>query len=189
MTGRQIFKITKGPLLAISFILKVFPNFLLRFLWHVIFPFNGYLSKMIRYVILKAKAKYIGDNVSIGCNTIIKHWDKFSCGNNVSIHEYCMIDCDGGISLGDEVSIAHSTSFISANHTWDDMDIPIKYNPLTKKGIIVEDDVWVGAGVRILDGVSIEYRSVIAAGAVVNKDVELYSIVGGVPARLIKKIK
>ncbi|RZF58999.1 acyltransferase [Sphingobacterium corticibacterium] len=143
---------------------------------------------MIRYVILKAKAKKIGDNVSIGCNTIIKRWDNFSCGDDVSIHEYCMIDCDGGITIGNQVSIAHSTSLISANHTWMDQDTPIKYNPVTTQGIAIESDVWVGAGVRILDGVVIKNRSIVAAGAVVNRSVESNSIVGGIPAKLIKKI-
>jgi len=188
MTGRQIFRVAKSPLLIISKILSVVPSFILRFVWHLIFPFNGYLSKMVRYVILKAKAKKMGDNVSIGCNTIIKHWDSFSCGDDVSIHEYCMIDCNGGIIIGDQVSIAHSTSLISANHTWLDQNIPIKYNPITTSGIVIESDVWVGAGVRILDGVVIKHRSVVAAGAVVSKSVEANSLVGGVPAKLIKRI-
>jgi Acetyltransferase (isoleucine patch superfamily) len=127
-------------------------------------PFNGVFSKAIRYCLLKAKGGKIGRNLSVGANTIIKHWKNFSCGDNVSIHEFCMIDCDAGISIGSNVSIAHATSLVAANHTWNDSSIPIKYNPIVKIGIIIKDDVWIGCGTRILDGVVIGRRSIVAAG-------------------------
>lgn len=188
MTGRDIFKAVKPILNIILFIFRIMPQFLSNFIWHALLPFNGMISKAIRFMIIKAKAGKVGDNLSIGANTIIKNWRNFSCGDNVSIHENCMIDCDGKIKIGDNVSIAHATSLVAANHTWDNILVPIKYNPLIKKGIVIEDDVWIGCGVRILDGVTIKSRSVIAAGAVVNKNIEERSLVGGVPAKLIKRI-
>lgn len=188
MNGRKLFQLIKPILMIGAFIFKILPIFFLKFIWAILLPFNGFFSKSIRYCIIKGKAKSIGDNLSIGANTIIKNWRNFSCGNNVSIHESCMIDCDGKIKIGDNVSIAHATSLVAANHTWENVLVPIKYNPLIKKGIVIEDDVWIGCGVRILDGVTIKSRSVIAAGAVVTKNIEERSLVGGVPAKLIKRI-
>jgi acetyltransferase-like isoleucine patch superfamily enzyme len=83
--------------------------------------------------------------------------------NNVSINENFFIDCNEGVSIGKDVSIAHTSSFVSANHTWLDKDMPIKYNPMTKKGITIHNDVWIGCGVRVLDGVTIYYRCVFEA--------------------------
>ena len=188
MAGRDKFQKIKPILKIVTSVFKVLPFFICSFLWHSLMPYNGMISKALRYCLLKAKAKKVGDNLSVGANTIIKHWNNFACEDNVSIHENCMIDCDTNITIGNNVSIAHATSLVAANHTWENPEIPIKYNPITKKGIVIHDDVWIGCGVRILDGVIIGSRSIVAAGAVVNKNVEENSLVGGVPAKLIKKI-
>jgi acetyltransferase-like isoleucine patch superfamily enzyme len=188
MPGREVFKVVKPILSIVSFVFRFLPHFFINFIWHALMPFNGIVSKAVRFMIIKAKAGKVGDNISIGANTIIKNWKNFSCGDNVSIHENCIIDCDGKIVIGNNVSIAHATSLVAANHTWNDELTPIKYNPISKIGINIHDDVWVGCGVRILDGVTIKSRSVIAAGAVVNKNIEERSLVGGVPAKLIKRI-
>lgn len=92
----------------------------------------------------------------------------------------------GGIEIGNDVSIAHQTSILSANHTWEDESIPIKYNAVAFQPVHIENDVWIGCGCRILCGVKIHSRSVVAAGAVVCKDVESHTAVGGVPARVLK---
>ena len=68
-----------------------------------------------------------------------------------------------------------------------DRNVPITYQDLENKGIIIEDDVWIGAGVRILDGVTIARGCVIGAGSVVTKSTEEFGVYVGVPARLIKK--
>lgn len=109
-------------------------------------------------------------------------------GNNVSIHDFCYIDAVGGITVGDNVSIAHGSSLISFNHGWNDASLPIKYNPVTQAPIVIEDDVRVGCGVRIMPGVVLGSRSVIAAGSVVVKDVPPNTLVGGIPAKVIKNI-
>jgi acetyltransferase-like isoleucine patch superfamily enzyme len=99
----------------------------------------------------------------------------------------CYFEGAGGIIIGNDVSIAHAATLISTNHTWDDASKPIKYNKETFEKIIISDDVCIGCGVRVLSGISIGSRSVIAAGAVVNKSVDPETIVGGVPARFLKK--
>ncbi|MFD2516574.1 acyltransferase [Salinimicrobium flavum] len=188
MKGRNSFGKFNFIFKPIYLIISTLPDFFVKFMWSLILPFDGYVFKAFRYCILKAKAKKVGDNVSISANVKIKYWEKFSCGSNVSIHDFCYIDCDGGVTIGDNVSIAHSSSLISANHTWELVKTPIKYNPLIKKGIIIKDDVWVGCGVRILDGVNIEERTVVAAGSILNKNFPGECVVGGVPAKILKTI-
>jgi acetyltransferase-like isoleucine patch superfamily enzyme len=91
------------------------------------------------------------------------------------------------LKIGDGVRIGAGTVIIPSNHVFSDPDVPIYLQGSAGTGICIEDDVWIGANCTILDGVHIGQGSVIAAGAVVNKDVAPYSVVGGVPARLIKK--
>ncbi|GAB2518759.1 hypothetical protein GCM10027267_14350 [Paramicrobacterium agarici] len=98
----------------------------------------------------------------------------------------CYLDASGGIEIGSDVSIAHSTTIMSTNHTWLDEKIPIRDQPVSLERTIIENDVWIGAGVRILAGVTIGSGAVVAAGAVVTANVPAHTIVGGVPAKVIK---
>ncbi|NEW04726.1 acyltransferase [Paenibacillus sp. SYP-B3998] len=129
-----------------------------------------------------------GDNVFVGRSVEIKHWEKLSIGNNVSIHKQCYLDALGGIHIDHDVSIAHQTSMISFEHTWEIPSLPIRDNPVKAAEIKIHSDVWIGCGCRILAGVQIFSRAVVAAGAVVTKDVSAHTIVGGVPAKPIKTI-
>jgi acetyltransferase-like isoleucine patch superfamily enzyme len=78
---------------------------------------------------------------------------------------------------------------VPAGHNFERVDIPIRKQGSLMKGIVIEDDVWIGCGCRILDGVRIGRGSVIGAGSVVNKNVPEYSVVVGVPGRVIKNRK
>ncbi|HEY8280985.1 MAG TPA: acyltransferase [Leifsonia sp.] len=102
-------------------------------------------------------------------------------GADCSINPYTVIR--GRVELGDGVRIGAHTSILGFNHSMDDPDLPVFRQPLTSKGIRVGDDVWIGSHVVILDGVTVGDRSVIAAGAVVTKDVTAGAIVGGNPAK------
>ena len=142
-----------------------------------------------RYISFKSISPKSGESIYIAKNIYMKNIEYIILGSNVSIHEMCYLDGYGGIEIGDNVSIAHSTSFISFDHTYDDTTIPIKYNPSIRKRIILYNDIWIGAGVKILGGNTINKRSIIAAGSVVTKDIEEYSIYAGVPAKKIKNIE
>ncbi len=109
-------------------------------------------------------------------------------GSNVSIHNDCHINALGGVKIGNSVSIAHQTSLIAANHDWTDPLLPIKDQPVLPAPIVISEDVWIGCSCQILAGVTVGSRVVVAAGAVVAKDVLPNRIVGGVPAREIKSI-
>jgi acetyltransferase-like isoleucine patch superfamily enzyme len=142
----------------------------------------------MRYIILKSLVKECGDNVRTGKNVTILHPENLILGKNISIHSNCYIDAAGGICIGNNVSIAHNSSILSSGHTWDNREVPIKYNEIKLSPSIIKDDVWIGCGCRILGGVEISSRVIIAAGAVVNKNCEPDALYGGIPARLIKKI-
>ena len=97
----------------------------------------------------------------------------------------CYIDATGGISIGDDVSIAHAVTIMSTNHRFDDPDENIRDQGVVAAPTRIENDVWIGAGARIMAGVTIGSGSVVAAGAIVTKDVPARSVVAGVPARVI----
>ncbi|VDH05093.1 acyltransferase [Bergeyella zoohelcum] len=187
-TGRQKFFKNKKIINLFVKIFRLLPDFILQFFWDCISRYSQIVFVALRYIILKSRIKSCGDNVKIGTNVQILAWDKLSIGHNVSIHSNCYIDANGTIEIGNNVSIAHNTSILSANHDWKDLSLPIKYNPVVLSKVIIHDDVWIGCGCRILADVCISNRSVIAAGAVVNKNVEKNTIVGGIPAKLIKQI-
>jgi acetyltransferase-like isoleucine patch superfamily enzyme len=84
------------------------------------------------------------------------------------------------------VLIAQDCIFRAGNHVFERIDIPIRKQGHAGGDIVIEDDVWIGARVILLAGVSIGRGAIVAAGAVVTKSVPPYAIVGGIPARLIK---
>lgn len=181
--GKVIFKKYKKIIILLSRITKILPTFILQFFWDLIKPFNQNLFILFRYLILKSRIDYCGDNVRIGANVTIKGWKTLRVGENVSIHDNCYIDAGGNISIGANVSIAHNSTLLSGTHTYDDKSLPIKYNVIIKNGLKIHDDVWIGCGVRILSNISIGCRSIVAAGAVVNKTLEGNAIYGGLPAK------
>lgn len=127
----------------------------------------------------------IGDNVYIHENVLIRSFSySILIGTNSKINNNCCIlsQC----KIGSNVSIAPNVVIVGANHRYADKNQLIQLQGSHSLGIIVEDDVWIGANVTILDGVVIGKGSVIAAGAVVTKNVPEYTVVAGVPAKIIK---
>lgn len=108
-----------------------------------------------------------------------------SIGSHSTLNPYSMVYGHGGLNIGKGVRIAAHTVVIPANHNFELVDTPIRKQGLSKEGIEIEDDVWIGANCIILDGVTVGEGSVVAAGAVVTESVEPYKVVGGVPAETI----
>lgn len=108
-------------------------------------------------------------------------------GKNVGIGDYSFIGGAGGVTIGDDVITGQWVSFHPENHEFGDLDTPIRLQGVTRKGIVVGGDCWIGAKVTVLDGARIGRGCVIAAGAVVRGEIPPYSIAAGVPARVIGK--
>lgn len=109
-------------------------------------------------------------------------------GRDSLIGEYTVIRGQGGVTIGNRVYTSPMVQIIAVNHVFDDPQRPFVEQGITAEGIVIEDDVWIGSGAVITDGVRIGQGAVIAAGAVVTKDVAAHTVVGGVPARLIREI-
>jgi len=143
----------------------------------------------LRFIFLRKIAKNVGINVKIDTGVIIDDTKGLEIGDNVSINPNCFFIAGGGIKIGNNVSIAHHTSIVSTSHTWEDDNTPIKYNPLIPSPVVIDDDVWIGCGVRIIGPCHIHTRTIVAAGAVVKGELEPYCIYGGVPAKIIKRLR
>lgn len=109
-------------------------------------------------------------------------------GRDSLIGELNVLRGQGGITIGNRVYTAPLVQLLAVNHLYQDSTRPMIEQGITTEGIVIEDDVWVGAGAIITDGVRIGKGAVVAAGAVVTKDVAAHTVVGGIPARVIKQI-
>ena len=125
---------------------------------------------------------FVQGNVEIGARSSVQAYTIIVGYGNES-------DPVGKVTIGNDVRIASHCMILGANHRFDDTTRPIGKQGLIRKDITIEDDVWIAGRVNIVAGVRIGRGSVIAAGAVVTHDVPPYSVVAGVPARVIKKRK
>ena len=173
----------------VSYLIKWLPRPIYRLLWRFLDIFDGKVGAVARYVLVASRLSKCGYNVYIGPFVVIDSPSKVTIGSNVSIHQFVTLLSGGGIIIGDNVSIAHGSSIVSGEHSWALAHLPIKYNPVLLNVVVINDDVWIGCGARILSGVSIGSRTVIAAGAVVTSNCAEHSIYGGVPAKRIKQIQ
>ena len=131
---------------------------------------------------------YISNQVTIERNVDIGCMDNTSIyiDENTYIAPGVCIAGQGDIRIGKNCLIASHCGIYANNHVFTDLLLPIKQQGVTRDGITIEDDCWLGHGVTVLDGVTIGEGSIIGAGAVVNKDIPPYSIAVGVPAKVIK---
>lgn len=129
---------------------------------------------------------FIGPYTHIDVGVIMRAYGGIiRIGEYCSVNAYTVIQGGGTVEIGDNVRIAPHCTIFASNHNFHDRRVNIREQGINCVGIIIGDDVWLGAGSRIMDGVTIGRGSVVAAGAVVTKSVSPYSVVGGVPARLI----
>ena len=134
-----------------------------------------------------------GNNVSIGKNTVIECTGTIkllgkglSVGNNVGLGTHGFFGCAGGIIIGDDTIFGNYVSLHSENHNFAEYDVPIRLQGVNRKGIRIGCNCWIGAKATILDGAEIGDGCIVAAGAVVRGKFPSNSIIGGVPAKIIK---
>jgi acetyltransferase-like isoleucine patch superfamily enzyme len=135
-----------------------------------------------------------GDNVTIGAHATIKPSNYYGynigeglrIGDNSNVGRYSYVGCSGLITIGRNVMISPRVSFHAESHNFDDPDIPMREQGVSRAPIVVEDDCWIASHAIILAGVTVGRGSVVAAGSVVTHDVAPYSVVAGVPARVLR---
>lgn len=112
---------------------------------------------------------------------------ELTLGNHVSLNANVMLSAANGgtIRIGNDVLIGPHVVVRASDHAFGRRDIPIRTQGHTAATIVIEDDVWLAAQVTVVGGVRIGRGAIVAAGAVVTRDVAPYTIVGGVPARMI----
>lgn len=141
---------------------------------------NWYICNVLK-IMKKHNKNYFEENIYIGN------------GKQIAIGEYCHINENvfiQGATIGNHVMIAPNVSILNSTHNYDNIDLPMIMQGEQKDlNPTIEDDVWIGRNVVIMPNIKVGRGSVIGSGAVVTKDVEPYSIVGGVPAKLIRKRK
>lgn len=173
----------------VTYVWNITPAFMSKVLLSRFKNGESKLSFGIRYLSLFRLAKSCGKKVIVFPGVYLKNMQNLEIGTNVSIHEMTYINAYGGIKIGSNVAISHGVSMLSYDHDiYSDSSSFKDANPVLGK-IEIMDNVWIGAGVRILKNVIIEKDCVIAAGAVVTRSIKSNSIAAGVPAKVIKAIK
>jgi acetyltransferase-like isoleucine patch superfamily enzyme len=138
------------------------------------------------------------ESISIGEGTFLRSFAMLNSGppdgyvrigRNSTVGQSTIIYGNGGVDIGDNVMIAGQCFIVASSHRFDEADVPMKDQGHSAIGISIADNVWIGAGCKIIDGVSIGEGCIIAANAVVNKDVEPGTIVGGIPAKVIGRVE
>ncbi len=145
---------------------------------------------------LSREGVVLGDNVNIGESTRIEASGSISdigkginFGNNSGIGAFSFVGGAGGVKIGNDVIMGQWVSFHPENHNFDRLDVPIRLQGISRRGIVIEDDCWIGAKVTFLDGAYVGHGCVIAAGALVRGYIPPFSVAAGVPARVIRSRK
>ena len=137
----------------------------------------------------------IGNNFQISANCSLFaegiNGEKIIIKNNVALNFNVMINANnkGYIKIEDNVIIGPNTVLRASNHNYKDTNKPIRYQKHTGGKIIINEDVWIGSNCTILPNIVIGKGSVVGAGSVVSKNIPEYSVVAGVPAKIIKSRK
>lgn len=143
-------------------------------------------------IIYKPLFENCGKHITLFPNTtVIKGIENMSLGNYVRIHRYAtLFSTDAKLKIGNKVALGPKVTIMTGNHR---IDVKGKYIwdvheklPENDQDVILEDEIWAGSNVTILAGAHVSRGSVIAAGSLVNKPFPPYSIIGGVPAKLLK---
>ncbi len=124
-------------------------------------------------------------SIDRGVDLKVHQKGQIEIGKHTYIGPYTCISSCGKLKIGRDCLIASHSSIYAHNHVFADPTQKIKNQGISSKGIVIENDCWLGSGVRVVDGVTIGRGSVIGAGAVVTKYIPPYSVAVGVPAKVI----
>jgi acetyltransferase-like isoleucine patch superfamily enzyme len=164
----------------------VMKSFLFIFLYDCVRFIPTPIGEFARYFVLKIFCKKM-ESWWIRAGTNFFFPENISIGRRVSINDNVFMNGAGGVEIHDDSGVAYGSALISEDHETGDLDVPIRDQPKIPGKITIESDVWVAANCTILKGVTIGKGSIVAAGSVVTRSVPPYSVVGGNPARVMRK--
>ena len=151
---------------------------------------QSFIARGVSIVIRNFSSRVlIGQKVTLEKGVIINPAGEDCCieiGEHTFIGPYTCIAGPGNIKIGKLCLIAAHTGIVANNHIFSDPIEMIDYQGITRQGVVIEDNCWLGYGVKVLDGITIGEGSVIGAGAVVTKDIPPYSVAVGVPAKVVR---
>lgn len=148
------------------------------------FPFGWAAS--LRAVLYRPFFKSFGEGVVIHDNVTIKYPSEITIGNNTQIGTGSFIAGKGGLNIGADVMIGAGSKIVTTTHNATRTDIPMREQGLSSKPVKIGNDVWFGFNAIVLQGSVIGNGCILAAGAVVSGDFPEKSVIGGVPAKIIK---
>lgn len=187
MRGRDLYKLAEPLVRTTEKVVAILPRVVRSaVLDRMCSNSDSLLARAVREVLLRSLAADCGSIVDVRRFVVLKGIDSLHLGSRVSIHPFTYIDATGGLEIGSDVSIAHGVTIMTTEHDFTSTDIAIRDQGVTMAAVNIGDDVWIGAGAKILAGCTIGEHSVVAAGSVVTKDVAPMSVVAGVPAKLIR---
>ena len=163
--------------------------------WHIRAGRDLYLDEACEIVGLSRRGIVFGDRCTVGRFATIQPTNKLfdepgeglRVGDRSNIGPFSYIGCSGYIEIGRDVLIGPRVTLLAENHVFEDADRPMKDQGVERSFIRIEDDCWIGSGSIIVAGVTVGRGSVVAAGSVVTRDVPPFTIVGGVPAAVIRR--
>ena len=143
------------------------------------------LKKLIQD--FRYKKVSLGNNSRINLGVQISNPQNMKIGNNTYINGGLFsISENSKIYIGNDCLISYNVHFRTSSHNYENRNEIIRKQGEFEKDIVIEDDVWIGYGAQIMPGVTVHRGAVVGAGAVVTRDVPSYTVVGGVPAKVIK---
>ncbi len=153
---------------------------------NVLYRYTMQLVGYLRACFWRPFLKKIGLRVFIMNGVKIMSPQNVEIGHDVLINSNTKIGAQCGVKIGNYVLIGYNVNLVSENHAYSNPELPIMKQGFYGGAIEISDDVWIGANAVVLPNVKIGRGSIIGANAVVTKDVPMYAIVGGVPAKVIK---
>lgn len=153
----------------------------------IVRPIPGFIGAGLRWAYFRLAFARLDGFCFVRPGARIHYASGMSVGRNLHLNGGTFIDARGGLTLGDDVLIGPNACVLTSQHHWTDPTLPIIVQGHELAATTVGDDVWIGANAVILPGVNLGTGTVVGAAAVVNSDTEPYSIVAGIPAKVVGK--
>jgi acetyltransferase-like isoleucine patch superfamily enzyme len=150
-------------------------------------PLPGFEGFTLRWLLYKSLCRHLGGFCYIYPGARLSHVYGMSIGRNFHVNAGAYLYGRGGLTIGDHVMVGPNAVIVSSQHRWDDPRVPMVLLGHQLAPVTIGSDVWIGANAVVLPGVHVAEGTIVSAGAVVTQDTAPYTIVGGVPARVISE--